>query len=225
MGRNANCHRCLTLVLLAVLVTAIAPARLALADDGQSPSTVQIVFDGSANGSSAASVHEAFRDPKVSRVVVVDKALARAMPAEASSLLFTIRNVRENGLLTSVSRCSVVDGKPLMTVRMSQFKGPRNSYACDAPVPVSLVSAAVGFDVTAIESLNVAAEAGVPMTVGRRGVHPCGSPQLLSMVTILMMFAFDRIALSQVRQGGWWASASRGTFPSGLMTRCCVIRA
>ena len=187
MGRNANCHRCLTLVLLAVLVTAIVPARLALADDGQSPSTVQIVFDGSANGSSAASVHEAFRDPKVSRVVVVDKALARAMPAEASSLLFTIRNVRENGLLTSVSRCSVVDGKPLMTVGMSQFKGPRNSYACDAPVPVSLVSAAVGFDVTAIESLNVAAEAGVPMTVGRRGV----SSMRLTSTPVYGYYSYD----------------------------------
>lgn len=170
MRRNANRRQALTLVLLAALVAMLVPARSTLADEDKSPSTIQIAFDGSAGYNSVEDVREAFRNPNVSRVVALDKTLVYTMPAEASSLLFTIKNVRENGLLTSVNYHSIVDGQPWMAVGMSQFKGPKNSYSCDVPVSADLVSAAVGFDVTASESLNVAAEAWVPQTAGEKTV-------------------------------------------------------
>lgn len=187
MRRNANRRQALTLVLLAALVAMLVPARSTLADEDKSPSTIQIAFDSSAGYNSVEDVREAFRNPNVSRVVALDKTLVYTMPAEASSLLFTIKNARENGLLTSVNYHSIVDGQPWMAVGMSQFKGPKNSYSCDVPVSADLVSAAVGFDVTASESLNVAAEAWVPQTAGEKTV----SSMRLTSTPVYAYYSYD----------------------------------
>ena len=178
MRRNANRRQALTLVLLAALVAMLVPARSTLADEDKSPSTIQIAFDGSAGYNSVEDVREAFRNPNVSRVVALDKTLVYTMPAEASSLLFTIKNARENGLLTSVNYHSIVDGQPWMAVGMSQFKGPKNSYSCDVPVSADLVSAAVGFDVTASE---------VPQTAGEKTV----SSMRLTSTPVYAYYSYD----------------------------------
>lgn len=205
MRRNANRRQALTLVLLAALVAMLVPARSTLADEDKSPSTIQIAFDGSAGYNSVEDVREAFRNPNVSRVVALDKTLVYTMPAEASSLLFTIKNVRENGLLTSVNYHSIVDGQPWMAVGMSQFKGPKNSYSCDVPVSADLVSAAVGFDVTASESLNVAAEAWVPQTAGGedRLIHAAYFDPRLRLLLLRRLFWPEPHCHGHGKAPGW----------------------
>lgn len=162
MRRSIDSCRFLTFFLFSVLMVALVPARLALADEDQNSSTVQVVFDSSTGGVTAGSAREAFRNPKVSRVIALDKSLVDVDPSEASSLLFTIRNVHENGLLIGTDQRSFAEGRPGMAVGFSQLKGLGNSYACDVPVSVDLVSAAVGFDVAAMEAPGVVAEAWVP---------------------------------------------------------------
>ena len=51
----------------------------------------------------------------------------------------------------------------------------------------NLVSAAVGFDVTGTESLNVAAEAGVPQTVGEKTV----SSMRLEQTPVYAYYSYD----------------------------------
>lgn len=75
MRRSIDSCRFLTFFLFSVLMVALVPGRLALADEDQNPSTVQVVFDSSTGGVTAGSAREAFRNPKVSRVIALDKSL------------------------------------------------------------------------------------------------------------------------------------------------------
>ncbi len=84
----------------------------------------------------------------------------------------------------------------------------------------NLVSAAVGFDVTGTESLNVAAEAGVPQTVGEKTV----SSMRLEQTPVYAYYSYDvYFGLSRVATGmakRLVGACFQRSFATGLMANC-----
>lgn len=177
MKRTAR-SRLFLLVIATVLV--IAPLTLqpstANAEAVFSPEKTETLYvDDLSDDDARERINAVLSDPTVTEVVVIDESL-RGAERDGESLVvepyaaYTVKNRRYNGLLTGTRTLAVATGRPGDTLTITQTKSISNSYSCSASVSTSLISACVGFTVTASESIGISGSAVVPYTVGSREV-------------------------------------------------------
>ena len=159
------------------------------------------------------AVCEAFSDPEVAEVLVADRALEIGDVSAGEKLVpyasYSISSLKYQGRLTGSTVLGVASGQPGMTLTISQTKSVANTYSCSASVPVGIISASVGFNVTSSESIQISGSDTVPSKVGAREV----SRMTLTAYPLYDYYTYD------VYQNGTYFTSGRASHAVGVTFR------
>ena len=163
--------------VLAFLSVLILPKQ-ASADvvEPQRTKTV-ILYASDPSDDITSEVNNALSDPTVEEVVVLYESLMDISNNDSASELtplaaYNIKNVRLSSTWKDGGDIlAMAEGVPGTTLTINKTVQVSNSFSCSASVGGSLVSAAVGFDVTGSESISVSGSYTVPYIIGQTPVY------------------------------------------------------
>lgn len=166
------------LALLVVAILVISPSRI-LAEELGMPERTVTLYRTDKNDDMTNDVLEAFSDPSVTEVSVINQWLidsANQTGTEAEPIIsprspYTLKNLRKTGQTRGANKLAEATGQPGVTVTIQKTVGVSNSYSCASGVDTGTINACVGFNVTGSESISISGSYAIPSTVNGRTVR------------------------------------------------------
>lgn len=169
---------------VAVLAAAcLSTPKVASAEPQSLPEKTVTIYREGSLADMTNEVSDAFSDPLVTRVVVLDNHAVSLRDAMAQETVdtnsnsisprnpnFYAKNVKYTGSSAGSRVLAKATGQPGMTVSISKTVSVSNSYSCATSISTESLSATVGFSVTGTESISVTGSDTVPKTHNSKNV-------------------------------------------------------